>query len=197
MGRILWSACACVAIVAAAEARTWTDKSGRFQLEAELVKVEDAKAHLKGSDGQVVVVPVEKLSDADRAFIEKAQKGQPAASDAKGAEPPSGKEAKTAGGSPAKHSTRPRKAKTPARKGRFQTSFAEHSPLSESKRILARMLSPKAETWPTAKPDGSPLPDHFYKIADEVFQVYVPEDYRGTVDFGLMVYIGSDDKGRR
>jgi len=46
--------------------RTWTDASGKFQIEAELVKVEDEQAVLRKADGSIVRVPLSKLSVEDR-----------------------------------------------------------------------------------------------------------------------------------
>jgi len=50
--------------------RTWTDDSGKFEIEAELVGVEDGIVQLKKSDGKVKAVPLDKLSGNDRRFIE-------------------------------------------------------------------------------------------------------------------------------
>lgn len=49
--------------------RTWTDATGQFRVEAELLAVADGKVQLKKSDGSVVSVPLEKLSQADRDFL--------------------------------------------------------------------------------------------------------------------------------
>lgn len=51
------------------DAREWKDKSGKFSIEAELVKVDGDKVHLQKEDGKAVVVPLSKLSDADRKFL--------------------------------------------------------------------------------------------------------------------------------
>jgi hypothetical protein len=48
--------------------RTWSDASGKFQIEAELVKIEDGHAVLKKSDGSLVRVALDKLSLADRLY---------------------------------------------------------------------------------------------------------------------------------
>lgn len=49
--------------------RTWTDKTGKFSVEAELVEVKDGKALLKKADGKVVAVPVDRLSADDRQYL--------------------------------------------------------------------------------------------------------------------------------
>ncbi len=49
--------------------RTWTDKTGKFSVEAELVEVKDGQARLKKADGKVVSVPVDRLSAADRQYL--------------------------------------------------------------------------------------------------------------------------------
>jgi tetratricopeptide (TPR) repeat protein len=48
--------------------RTWTDASGKYSIKAELLKSEDGVVELKKEDGTTVVLPLEKLSDADRAY---------------------------------------------------------------------------------------------------------------------------------
>ncbi len=67
---------------AAAPTRNWTDASGRFSIEAEMVGFQDGLVHLQRADGKVVKVPLEKLSPADQEFA-----GQAAASSPK-TEPP-------------------------------------------------------------------------------------------------------------
>jgi hypothetical protein len=49
--------------------RTWTDSSGKFQLQAEYVGLEGEKVRLRKSDGTVIAVPLERLSTADQQFI--------------------------------------------------------------------------------------------------------------------------------
>jgi S1-C subfamily serine protease len=49
--------------------RTWTDTSGSFHVEAKFRDVKDGKARLERANGQVISVPMAKLSDADRQFI--------------------------------------------------------------------------------------------------------------------------------
>lgn len=48
--------------------REWTDTTGMFKVDAVLLKVEGKEAHLKRQDEKVVVVPIAKLSDADREY---------------------------------------------------------------------------------------------------------------------------------
>ncbi|MCA9176482.1 MAG: hypothetical protein KDB14_18470 [Planctomycetales bacterium] len=49
--------------------RTWQDASGMFRIEATLVAVEGNMVKLKRTDGMEIQVPLEKLSDTDRAFV--------------------------------------------------------------------------------------------------------------------------------
>ena len=49
--------------------QTWTDKTGQFKIEAELVKVENGKATLRKPDGEVISVNVEFFSPADQARL--------------------------------------------------------------------------------------------------------------------------------
>ena len=56
----------------AADARMWTDTTGKFTVEAEFVKLEDDVVHLRKPDGEVIEVPLKKLILADRRFAERA-----------------------------------------------------------------------------------------------------------------------------
>lgn len=53
-------------------ARKWTDSTGKYSLEAELVDVKEGKVLLKREGGTIVSVPLEKLSTADQDFVKKA-----------------------------------------------------------------------------------------------------------------------------
>ena len=51
-------------------ARTWSDKSGKFRVDAEFVKVEDDVVSLKRTDtGATIQVPLARLSEADREHV--------------------------------------------------------------------------------------------------------------------------------
>lgn len=54
---------------ARAEMRTWTDKSGKFSVEAEFVEILDGKLRLKLADGKTVALPLAKISEKDRVFV--------------------------------------------------------------------------------------------------------------------------------
>ncbi|MBC7856263.1 MAG: hypothetical protein IAF94_22765 [Pirellulaceae bacterium] len=58
---------------AASGLRTWSDASGKFRIEAELVSLEDGSVNLKKKSGEVVSVPLAKLSKADQEFVAKAE----------------------------------------------------------------------------------------------------------------------------
>jgi hypothetical protein len=49
--------------------RTWTDVTGRFKVEAELVKVENGQVTLRRANGDRTTLPLEKLSPADQEFV--------------------------------------------------------------------------------------------------------------------------------
>jgi hypothetical protein len=49
--------------------RTWSDATGAFSVTAAFAGVENGKVKLKKADGQIVAVPLDRLSDADRAFV--------------------------------------------------------------------------------------------------------------------------------
>ena len=73
---LLWLSLSLTAAAPAA-ARVWTDKSGTHKVEADLVRVEDAQVHLRKPDGTVVVVPIDRLSDADRRHLQSLAKPAP------------------------------------------------------------------------------------------------------------------------
>jgi hypothetical protein len=50
-------------------ARTWADKTGAHSITAELIEVKEGSVRLKRQDGKIVTIPVEKLSDADQAYL--------------------------------------------------------------------------------------------------------------------------------
>jgi WD40 repeat protein len=56
--------------------RTWSDKSGKFKIEATLVKVDGANVILMRSDQKEVPVPLDKLSDADKKYVADYQAGK-------------------------------------------------------------------------------------------------------------------------
>jgi thiol-disulfide isomerase/thioredoxin len=70
-----------VTVVASAEERKWSDKTGKFSVTAELVTVEDGKALLRRADGKEISVDVERLSAEDQKYIE----DRPADTDTKAA----------------------------------------------------------------------------------------------------------------
>lgn len=58
-----------VALLSPLGAREWTDASGSFRVEAELVSVRNGKVYLEKSDDTITAVPLEKLSAADLAHL--------------------------------------------------------------------------------------------------------------------------------
>ena len=58
----------CIA-AATAQQRTWTDHTGKFSVEAELVKTGQDDVSLRISNGKVIRVPIAKLSEADRRYL--------------------------------------------------------------------------------------------------------------------------------
>ena len=49
--------------------RTWTDASGQFKIEAEFVAMIDGAVQLRKPNGEIISVPVDKLSNPDREFL--------------------------------------------------------------------------------------------------------------------------------
>lgn len=51
--------------------RTWTDRTGKFSVEAELIRTDGESVVLRRADGAHVNVPIDRLSDRDRQFLRK------------------------------------------------------------------------------------------------------------------------------
>lgn len=60
------------------ETRTWSDATGAFTVEAEMVGSTDGVVYLKLADGKVVNVPLDRLSADDQAYAESAGGGSKA-----------------------------------------------------------------------------------------------------------------------
>ena len=58
-----------IVTMAQGEPRTWTDANGSFSLTAELVAVQKGQVVLREADGNEVMLSLDRLSDADRAFL--------------------------------------------------------------------------------------------------------------------------------
>lgn len=57
------------AVIWPAKAREWTDASGAFKIDAELVAVRNGKVILEKKDGSLLTVPLERLSAKDQDFL--------------------------------------------------------------------------------------------------------------------------------
>ena len=49
--------------------RTWTDSTGKFRIEAELIWLKNGQVRLKKKSGGFTNLPLEKLSTKDRLFL--------------------------------------------------------------------------------------------------------------------------------
>ena len=56
-------------VCALAEGRTWTDSTGAYRIEADLVGFNDSTVVLKKDNRQLVAFPIAKLSQEDRAYL--------------------------------------------------------------------------------------------------------------------------------
>lgn len=69
------------ATFALAEIRQWTSSDGKFKVDAELIRHDEQSVTLKKDSGETIEVPLARLSDSDRKFIESvAAKAKPEAS---------------------------------------------------------------------------------------------------------------------
>ncbi|GAA5506964.1 hypothetical protein Rcae01_02417 [Novipirellula caenicola] len=64
---------ATAAATLATQSRTWSDASGRFKVDAILLRVEGASVVLKRADNREVTVPIVSLSEADKDFLRELQ----------------------------------------------------------------------------------------------------------------------------
>lgn len=62
--------------VTTALGRLWTDSTGRYTLDAELVAFSNTAVVLKRADHELVAVPIDKLSDQDRRFLNSQDAGK-------------------------------------------------------------------------------------------------------------------------
>ena len=70
---------ALVCVAATAQARVWTDTTGRYTLEADLIAFDDKHVILQRADHHLGAVPIEKLSEADREFLKSKEAADTAA----------------------------------------------------------------------------------------------------------------------
>ena len=75
----LFVGCALLGFGAAA-AREWTDSTGKFKVQGELVAVRAGKVIIEKTDGAIISVPLEKLSAADQEFLKAQTRPNPAPS---------------------------------------------------------------------------------------------------------------------
>jgi peroxiredoxin len=71
---LAWIVAMVSGVIVAGETRTWVDVTGKFRIEAEVVSIADDHVVLRNQQGKESRIPLEKLSAADRTFIEE-QKG--------------------------------------------------------------------------------------------------------------------------
>lgn len=57
-------------------AKTWTDPTGRYQVDGELVAADDAKAIIRNDKGELLVLQLKQLSQSDRAYVDDYLSGQ-------------------------------------------------------------------------------------------------------------------------
>ncbi|MEX0678036.1 MAG: tetratricopeptide repeat protein [Pirellulales bacterium] len=62
--------------IAVANAREWTDSTGKYKTEAEFIELQDGKVKLRRQNGTIKAVPLEKLSQADQEFARQSAAAQ-------------------------------------------------------------------------------------------------------------------------
>jgi len=136
-----------ITLTHADDARTWTDKTGKFKIEAKFLGIENGKAKLEKPDGTLLQIDLEKLSTEDRKLAEKLQK-------AKDSDNPFEKAA------PAKKEPEPRRPATrPGRRGDPIPPPADVPALAEVDWAGVKQLSLFGSDWkaPTITPAEAKL----------------------------------------
>ena len=67
--RSMFCMLALLVLASAGEAREWTDATGKYKIEADLVGFDDESVVLRRADKQLGAVPIEKLSENDREYL--------------------------------------------------------------------------------------------------------------------------------
>ncbi len=58
------------------DVREWEDRTGKFKIKASFVKLVDGTVYLKTDDAKEIKVPLQKLSDTDRAYVKLAEENE-------------------------------------------------------------------------------------------------------------------------
>jgi hypothetical protein len=66
---ILMASAFCGATASAVRTRVWTDATGAFTMEAELIAFNDRSAVLQRADHELVAIPIQQLSEQDRKYL--------------------------------------------------------------------------------------------------------------------------------
>ncbi len=74
--RIVVCSFAVLYLASAGEAREWTDVTGKYKIEADLVAFDDESVVLRRADKQLGTVPIEKLSEKDREYLKSEEAGK-------------------------------------------------------------------------------------------------------------------------
>lgn len=61
----------CLVGLSVIEARTWTDSTGKYQLEADFVDFNDGKVLLTRGDAQIIAIELSQFSQADQQYVRK------------------------------------------------------------------------------------------------------------------------------
>ncbi|MBC8875870.1 MAG: hypothetical protein H8E44_41115 [Planctomycetes bacterium] len=69
-----------------ASARRWSDATGKYHVEADLLEVSGEKVRLKASDGRIIDVPIDRLSAADRQYLDSLRQSAKAVAPGEGIE---------------------------------------------------------------------------------------------------------------
>ncbi len=168
----------------AGEVRTWTSSGGRHKIEAEMVSLEGHTVTLKRSDGKILKVPLDKLSEADQEYAR--QLAVPPTTDSSDAKP----------SEPANGHQKPAVDKPAAKTGHFRLPGEQGISLAvylDALAVYQPALPPKLVAQ--AKSNADAMITEKEGVAAS-WEVYVPGNYQASRPYGLFVYINSTDSGR-
>ena len=138
--------------------RKWTDQSGKFEVDAKLIKLADGKVELLKTDGLAITVPVSALSDVDQKYLKDLND--------KTADP-------FAGGAPVVSGTNPGMTKTTLSSAGLAL-LTDDSAVKELPADGTEIFVKVAESVSSVEPDPSPASPKFqqYLRALEGFDAY-------------------------
>jgi len=167
--------------------RTWTDITGKHEVEGEFVQASGEWIQIKTSAGKLLPLKIKRLSLPDQKHIKELIEKKPEPKNGGGA-------AQKEGPKPERLKPEPRPAK---RTGQFKTPLKEHSPRGHFGREIVPRTNTHKDYLKNLQNEfkDKPVPEYFYDVTKEQFEFFIPKSYDGELPFGLLVFLSRDDNG--